>query len=441
MLKTRILAVLILIAGAAAGFFVYSSELSAGRYAFKLGLDLAGGTQLVYRADVSGVPAGNIDGSMAALREVIERRVNLFGVGEPVVQVERAGSLTGSADERLIVELPGVTDVDEAIRQIGQTPLLEFKLAGQAAATSTTSAALPGINFRDTGLTGALLERAELQFNQSGTQGGFVNEPIVLLHFNSEGARLFEEITTNNIGTPLAIFLDGEVLQMPVIREPISGGTAVVSGGFTPTEARALVKNLNFGALPLAIELVSTQSIGATLGTRAIEAGVFAGIVGFLSVAVFLLFWYRLPGLVAIFALALYVICMLIVIKLVPITLTAAGIAGIVLSIGMAVDANILIFERLKEELAEGKNLRDALHEGFSRAWLSIRDANLSNLITAIILFWFGTSLIKGFALTLGVGVGLSMLTAIIISRILLLAVSTERMSRTTRFLFGSGIK
>ncbi len=445
MLKTRILAILILIIGGTLGYFVAASEQPGNRFNFKLGLDLAGGTQLVYRADVSRVESGEVGDAMDALRDVIERRINLFGVAEPVIQVERAG-LSGSTEERLIVELPGVTDVDEAVRRIGETPLLEFKLARQAPsndsdAMSTTTPAESPILFEDTGLTGALLKRAELQFNQGTQGGGLVNEPIVLLTFNDEGAKLFEQITTDNIGQPLAIFLDGEILSMPFIQEPISGGTAVVSGSFTPTEGRNLVKNLNFGALPLAIELVSTQTIGATLGTRAIDAGLFAGIIGLLSVAVFLLIWYRVPGLIAIVALALYVVLNLVIIKLVPVTLTAAGIAGIVLSVGMAVDANILVFERIKEELRKGKHLREALSEGFNRAWLSIRDANVSSLITAGILFWFGTSLIKGFALTMGIGVLVSMFTALTVTRILLRAISVERTTGTVRFLFGSGIK
>jgi preprotein translocase subunit SecD len=438
------MALVVLLAGAAIGYFCYSTELYPNRFKFKLGLDLAGGTQLVYSADTSKVAEGEVGGAMAALRDVIERRVNAFGVAEPVVQVERAGGLSASSEERLIVELPGVTNVDEAVRQIGQTPLLEFKLVRDTALSenpgTTTPTSTPSVGFEDTGLSGALLQRADLQFSQDPSQGGFGNEPIVLLTFNEEGAALFERITTEHTGEPLAIFLDGNLLSAPLINEPITGGQAVVSGRFTPTEARELVKNLNFGALPVPISLASTQTIGASLGSEAIRAGILAGIIGYLAVAAFLIFWYRLPGLIASISLLLYIAIVLGLFKLVPVTLTAAGITGFILSIGMAVDANILIFERLKEELDTTDDTTVAISTAFSRAWSSIRDTNISSILTAIVLFWFGTSLVRGFALTFSIGILASMFTAITISRTLLLAVSKHRASPVMRFLLRCGI-
>ncbi len=225
------------------------------------------------------------------------------------------------------------------------------------------------------------------------------------------------------------------------MKEAIVDGTAVISGGFTPDQARTLVRNLNYGALPVPITLISTQTIGSTLGDSAVSRGIDAGVWGLIFVALFMLLWYRLPGAIAVIALCVYSAAMLAVFKLIPVTLSAAGIAGFILSIGMAVDANILIFERMKEEFASGKGTQDAIHEGFKRAWASIRDSNLSSIITSIILFWFGTSLVKGFALVLGIGVVVSMLTAVSASRSLLFALGLDRRHPIAKFLYGSGTK
>ena len=233
--------------------------------------------------------------------------------------------------------------------------------------------------------------------------------------------------------------MDGQIISSPVIKDKITDGKAIISGGFTPDEAKALVRDLNYGALPVPIELISTQTIGASLGENAKTAGVKAGIVGFALIVAFLLLWYRLPGLVASLSLCIYIVLSLAVFKLIPVTFTAAGIAGFILSIGMAVDANVLIFERLKEELKKGKSVHDSLHEGFSRAWLSIRDSNISSMITAVILFWLGTSAIKGFALTLGLGVLISMFTAITVSRTFLFAIAPKESSPTKKFFFSNG--
>jgi protein-export membrane protein SecD len=225
-----------------------------------------------------------------------------------------------------------------------------------------------------------------------------------------------------------------------VIKDEIIDGKAVISGSFTRDEAKTLVRNLNYGALPVPIELISTETVGASLGENAKTAGVNAGIVGFALLVAFLILWYRLPGFVASISLVIYIILSLAIFKLIPVTFTAAGIAGFILSIGMAVDANVLIFERMKEELKRGKSVHDAMHEGFTRAWLSIRDSNISSIITAIVLFWLGTSAVKGFALTLGLGVVVSMFTAITVSRTFLFAIVPASNNRFVKFLFSNGL-
>lgn len=439
MLKIRLIAVLILIAGAGLGWFINSSQVN-GTHPFRLGLDLSGGTQLVYRADLSAIPEADVPESMAALRDTIERRVNLFGVSEPIVQTQRGGTFAGSPEERLIVELPGVTDTQEAIRLIGQTPVLEFRLLKDGVNPPMEGQSIENVNelFNTAAITGKHLANAQIQFDQS--IAGVPNNPVVTLRFNSEGAKIFAELTRDNIGQYFGVFLDGVLISIPVIREAIPNGTAVISGGFTPEQAKELSRNLNFGALPLPIELIATQTVSATLGDEAVRDGIMAGLWGIGAVALFMLLWYRLPGLVAVVALSFYVVVVLLLFQWMPVTLTAAGIAAFILSVGMAVDANILIFERMKEELAGAKSTKDAIAEGFHRAWLSIRDSNISSMITAIILFSFGSSLIKGFALVFGLGVLVSMLTAISVSRTFLLALGIEAKGGFTSFLFSSGI-
>jgi preprotein translocase subunit SecD len=463
MWKTRLVAVLLLVAGIGIGYFVYASEpalhgnntvpgsVAFVRFPFKLGLDLSGGSHLVYRADLASTTPSERQDSMDALRDVIERRVNLFGVAEPLVQIENGAT---PEEGRLIVELPGVTDVNRAIAMIGATPVLEFRtertdgktqaiLDAIAKAQQAAQQGKPVLDdpllkedpYEQTQLTGRFLDKATLEFNST------THQPIISLAFNNEGAQLFAKLTKENIGKVLAIYLDGAPISTPVVREEITGGKAQITGVFTPDEAKQLVGRLNSGALPVGkMELLSTQSIGASLGGEAAAAGVKAGIYGLAIVAIFLVLWYRLPGILAVIALGIYVVMMLALFKLIPVTLTAAGIAGFILSIGMAVDANILIFARMKEELAAGKTVNDAMHEGFRRAWLSIRDSNISSMITAIILFWFGTSLIEGFALTFGIGVLVSMFTAITITRTFLFSLGVRKNEGVAKFLFGSGI-
>lgn len=439
MAKTRITAVTLFLVLAFIGYFVYASEVKKSstfsHFPFKLGLDLAGGTELVYKADVSKISPSEINDSMSSLRDVIERRVNIFGVSEPLVQTEDSSALANVEEHRLVVELPGVTDIDKAIQLIGETPLLEFKLLKDNAEETLKNNpnAAPDEVFISTALTGRLLEKAQLDFDKSS------GRPLVSLSFNSEGKDLFAKITSENVGKVLAIFLDGKAISSPVINEAIRDGKAQISGQFTPEQASTLVRNLNYGALPVPISLVGTQTIGPSLGEAAFHAGIKAGLLGFILVVIFLILWYRLPGVIASISLVMYIILSLAAFKLIPVTLTAAGLAGFILSIGMAVDANILIFERMREELAHGRKLAEAMKEGFHRAWLSIRDSNISSLITALVLFWLGTSSVKGFALTLGLGVLISMFTAITVSRTFLYSIAPKNEGKLSRFLFSSG--
>ncbi len=404
-------------------------------FPYRLGLDLQGGTHLVYQADLSNISTPEYANSMEAVRDVIERRVNLFGVSEPLVQVEKSGS-----DWRLIVELAGVKDMREAIRLIGETPYLEFK---EVREENEREAILEDQKkngpraredpfFKSTPLTGRFVKRAELTFDPTTFQ------PQINLELNDEGAEIFGELTRRNVGKQLAIYLDGAPISAPVVREEITGGKAQITGDFTPQSAKEFVGRLNAGALPVPIKLIAQQLVEASLGKESLARSVQAGIMGFIAVMAFMIFWYRLPGFLAVLALLFYTAIVLAIFKLIPVTLTTAGIAGFVLSIGMAVDANVLIFERLKEELRGGKNLEEAIKEGFGRAWTSIRDSNVSSLITSAILYWLGTSVVQGFALTLSIGILISMFSAISVTRTLLIAVMTRRM-QNWRFLFMSG--
>lgn len=419
MAKYRFWAIIIVFATAVMAYSLWQGQAS-GSNKLKLGLDLSGGTHLVYRADTSKVPDGDIDGAMEALRDTIERRVNTFGVSEPLIQIEKSG-LGGLGENRLVVELPGVTDVNDAIEQIGKTPSLEFKLLSKDINPSSLSQSgeISSDFFLPTGLDGTKLSRATVQFDPN-----FPTKAIVGLKFNDEGKDLFAKLTRDHINEVMGIFLDGQLIEAPYIREEIPSGEAVITGDFTPERAKEVVRDLNYGALPLPVELVSTQSIGATLGSKAMTASLKAGLYAFIVIALFLTFWYRLSGFVAVLALIIYTVINLALFKLIPVTLTAAGIAGFILSIGMAVDANILIFERTREELKKGKNKAEALNEGFKRAWTSIRDSNLSSIITAVILYYLAsTPVIKGFALVFLIGVLVSMFSAITASRTILFAI------------------
>lgn len=643
--KIKIYLLLIAIVAVLGGFLSYPQAYDSGvgflnsklglqipnfyNLPFHLGLDLQGGTQLVYQADMKDVPAADRNDSLEGVRDVIERRVNAFGVAEPNIQTTKEGN-----NYRVIVELAGVSDVKEAIKMIGETPLLEFKeedtapkemtaeqtkemntfnkeakakareilkqiidgtakftdlakeksedtatkdsggdigyieegganaeffkplksleqdqvyddivenaegynvlkrgeykadlrvkanhllicykgadrctselskddarkkieeLKAQATAENfielvKANSTEPGADqsggdlgyfgkgqmvkefedavfnmnngeisgivetqfgfhliyrsdskevatyqafriliakkteanyvsvdkYKYTGLSGKDLKRASVTFDQS------TNEPQVSLEFTDAGKALFAEITGRNVGKVVGIFLDGEAISMPTVNEKITEGKAVITGRFDITEAKTLVRRLNAGALPVPIELVSQQTVGASLGQEFIKKSLYASLVAFILIAIFMIAYYRLPGLLSIIALVIYTIINLVIFKSIPVTLTLSGIAGFVLSVGMAVDANVLIFERMKEELGLGKPLGSASEEGFKRAWPSIRDGNYTTLLSCLFLYWFGTSMIKGFALTLFIGVILSMLSAMIITRILL---------------------
>jgi preprotein translocase subunit SecD len=435
MTRFRVTAIIALAVGFLLAYFVWSTQANpASSYRFKLGLDLAGGTELVYKADMSQTQPSEQSDALSALQEVIDRRVNLFGVAEPLVQTDQASAFSGTTEDRLIVDLPGVTDINAAVAALGQTPTLDFRLA-----TTTTVGTTTQVAYIPTGLTGRYLSSASLQFGSGATAG--LSAPEVIINFNSDGANLFEKITSENVGQTLAIFLDGQPISTPVIKEAIPGGQASITGDFTADQARDLVRNLNFGALPIPISLESSSAVGPTLGSAAINAGVFAGLIGFAIIALFMIAWYRLPGLIAAIALAEYLTFMLAVIKIIPVTLTASGIAGLIISLGMAVDANVLIFERTKEELREGKNPREAVHIGFNRAWTAIRDGHLTMIISGIILFWLGTSIVQGFALVFVLGTLSSFVSAVSLSRIFLLAIVPEDGGGAWKFLLGSGIK
>ncbi len=420
-----------------AGFIVYPalfnriSEFSKSKFhveigtltmPFHLGLDLQGGTHLVYEADTSQVKGITPDEAMDAVRDTIERRVNLFGVAEPLVQIANSGE-----SRRLIVELAGVKDVSQAIKRIGETPFLEFREEGPDAKPNDISSFVP------TELNGSYLTRAQVQFDQT------TNEPLVGLEFNAEGGKIFEEITKRNFSKPLAIFLDGFPISAPTVQSVITGGQAVITGKFSFEEATALARSMNAGALPVPIKLIAQSTIGASLGQESLEKALYAAFWGFGILAFFMIGYYRFSGLIGIAALLIYIGFMLTFFKIIPVTLTLAGIAGFILSLGIAIDANILIFERMNEELARGRSLESAIREGFLRSWTSIRDGNVTTLITAFILYWIGSSFVQGFAFTLTIGILLSMFTAVFVSRLFLEVLAGTRINKKA-FIWKSGL-
>ena len=379
------------------------------RFPFSFGLDLAGGTQVTYTADVSEVLPEEISGRMTALQRVIEQRVNALGVSEPNVYTVTGLAIGGNpAAHRLVVELPGITDTEEATRAIGETPYLEFKILTNEPAEIV-----------DTDLQGTHITSAEVQF-LPGIGGTLTNEPVVVINFNREGGKMFADITRENTGRRLMIFLDGNVISSPTISEPITGGTTQIQGNFTLESAKELVNGLNLGALPVPIELSETLTVNPSLGAEVSEKSVFAGLIALIIIALLFLVVYRFVGLVAVVALTVYCIVVLAIFKSVPIVLTAAGLSGFIMSIGFAVDANVLIFERMREEIKQGETRTKAIQNGCARAWIAIRDANLTSMIIAFLLFWFGTSIIKGFAFAFIIGVLISMFSAYVLTRLFL---------------------
>ncbi len=386
----------------------------------KRGLDLQGGLHVVLQADLAEGEEIT-DGAMQAVRGIIENRVNALGVAEPVIQLE--------GNDRIIVELPGVSDPDEAIRLFKETGRLEFLGTGLIP-LEEGSLAVPGDPGVDLVIAGADLAGAQVGFDQIG------NAEIQFQIKDEAGAR-FAEHTRNNIGNYLSIALDGRIIQTAVIRAEISTSGSI-SGSLTAVEARNVAIQLRYGALPVPLRVVQNLTIGPTLGQESLERSVTAGIVGAILVVLFMVAYYRLPGVVAAISLSLYSALVLAIFKLIPVTLTLSGIAGFILSVGMAVDANILIFERAKEELRAGLTVTAAIQIGFRRAWNSIRDSNVSTLITCFVLWQFGSGIVKGFALTLAVGVLVSMFSAITVSRtLLLLFVRWPRLRRPILFAVG----
>jgi preprotein translocase subunit SecD len=422
------------------------------------GLDLQGGLQVLLEADL---PADETiePGAMEATRVIIEQRVNGLGVSEPLIQL--------SGSRRVIVELPGIEDPERAIETFGETGLLEFIDAGRtflppglvvttteevgvtapivptvtvtptvgveltpvatlpetesltptpAAVITPTLPSEPEEPAYETILTGRHLVGATMGFGDLGLLE-------IRFQLNDEGAALFSEFTRTHVGQLMCIVLDKEVISCATINEPIPSGAVRITreGGFPPEEAESIVIRLQYGALPIPLRVETNRTVGPTLGEDSLQKSLLAGVIGLSTVMLFMLLYYRFPGFLANVALVIYAAVVLALFKLIPVVLTLPGIAGFILSVGMAVDANILIFERMKEELRAGKGLRLAVEQGFSRAWPSIRDSNFATLITCAILFWFGSyfgaSVVKGFALTLGVGVVISMFTAIIVTR------------------------
>jgi preprotein translocase subunit SecD len=365
-----------------------------------LGLDLIGGTHLVYEVDTTKIAEADRDNVLNGLRDVIERRVNLFGVSEPQVYIAKSGEKAN-----LVVELAGVKNVKDAIAQIGETPSLDFRDVEQNGSST---------DFIPTNLDGRYISGAKLSFNPT------TGAPEVSISFNEEGAGIFEKITEKNIGKPVAIFLDNNLIEMPTVQQKIIGGQAVISGKFTLNDAKKLVERFNAGALPAQITLINQQTVSPALGGDSLRKTIIAGLVGTLLVILFMIFYYGQLGVFASLALIIYIALTAATFKIIPVTMTLAGVAGFILTIGMAVDANILVFERMKEETKRGLSKGAAIEEGFRRAWPSIRDSNTSTIITAAILYFLTASFVRGFALTLFLGVIISLFSALTTTRLFL---------------------
>ena len=408
------------------------------------GLDLQGGLRVLLEADVPAETDITTE-QLQAARDIIENRVNALGVTEPVVQVAGA--------RRILVELPGIEDTEQALASIRATALLEF--VDFSAVSAVNAANMMGLTIEtdygrsaETGpaptpdaggptptaappvfhtvLTGADLDSA------AAAQGQFSGY-VVDIQFSDSGTTAFATYTAQHVADILAIVLDKQIISAPSISEPITEGRAQITGNFTLEEANGLAVQLRYGSLPIPLKVVESKAVGPTLGQDSLDKSLRAGIIGLALVIAFMVLYYRLPGVIASIALLIYAVLTFSLFKLIPVTLTLPGVAGFILSLGMAVDANVLIFERMREELRDGRPLRQATDLGFGRAWPSIRDSNLSTLITCVILFWFGStfgaSIVKGFALTLAIGVLVSMFTAIVVTRTLL-HLGLDRMER-----------
>lgn len=386
------------------------------QWELKRGLDIQGGMQVVLQADMSEIDELDRPQALEAAQEIIRTRVDLYGINEPLVQTSVNGD-----DYRIIVELAGVTDSAEALQLVGQTAQLDFRLQNKEKAEdpeATQSALFFFGTFEETGLTGKQLKRTSVQFDpQTG-------EPVISLEFDSEGTNLFADITTENEGEVLAIFIDGFPVTTPQIQTPILNGIAQISGSFTVEEAKQLNIQLSAGALPVPIEVLEQRTIGASLGQESVEDSVRAGVIGILLVMLFMILYYGFKGFLASMALVVYSILTFAIYKLMGVTLTLPGVAGLLLSVGMAVDANILIFERMKEEIRAGKPFKHAMELGFGRSWDSIKDANLATILTSLVLinpmnfnFLNTSGLVRGFGITLMIGVLISLFTGVVVTR------------------------
>ena len=365
-----------------------------------LGLDLQGGTQLILRMQLERLPAGSTTSQgvlQAQAIRVIERRINGLGVSEPVIQ--------GLGDDKILLELPGVDDLQQANDLATRQAFLEVKVPDKNAPGTYASLTPP--------LTGANLKPTFVTF-QSGTK------PVVNFDFSSPDDQRWIQLSKDYVGQPVQITLDGKEISAPTIQVVFTTGSGIIEGNFTAASARELSLLLNSGALPVPLEVIQSSRVEPTLGRDSVNRSLLAGAIGLLLVAFFMVAYYRLPGVIAVIALLYYTALTYAVFRLVPVTLTLAGVAGFILSIGMAVDANVLTFERLKEELRSGKSLRAAVEEGRRRAFPSILYSNLATIMTAGILFEFGTGTVKGFALTLAVGVAVSFFTAVVVTQMLL---------------------
>ncbi len=398
-----------------------------------LGLDLKGGSQLLYKADLSKkAPSITDEEAMSSVIEKIQLRVNRYGITEPVIQRQGA--------DRILIQLPGVEDITEAINLIGKTALLDFREQKVDENGNPVLDDMGNWVFKDEPakaerrdgiereLTGEYLKRARM--NIDPYQG-----PLVVIEWDSEGGYLFEQITRRNLQKPLAIFLDNELISAPVVRSVIQAGTlGQIEGDFTMKEAETLANQLNSGALDVPLAIIGQENVDPTLGADSIQKSKLAAIIGIILLLLFMLIYYRLPGLIACVSLGIYGAFLLAIFSAFPLTLTLSGIAGAILSLGMAVDANILIFERMKEELRGGRTLGAAAEAGFDRAWTAIRDSNITTFIACAVLIWLGmsvrfhASMVSGFAITLFIGVALSMFTAIVITRTFLRLIVGSRL-------------
>jgi len=397
-------------------FTFWGREVTVPTFELKQGLDIQGGMQVVLQADMSQLPEADRATALISAQEIISRRINLYGINESVIQTSQYGNRY-----RLLVELPGVQDTDEALRLVGTTAELDFRLESQDSVTATQSAVAYLNTFQPTGLTGQQLKRAGVQFDPE------TNEPVISLEFNPEGTELFAKLTTDNTNKVMAIFIDGYPVALPKINTPILNGQAVLTGGFTLDQAKQLAVQLNAGALPVPITILEQRTIGASLGQESVQRSLRAGAIGVGLVIFFMIAYYGWQGALAALALVIYAILTVAAYKVIGVTLTLPGIAGLLLSIGMAVDSTILVFERMKEELRVGRPFNQAMELGFGRAWSSIKDANLATIMTALILinplnfpFLNTSGLVRGFGITLLIGIGISLFTGIVVTRTLM---------------------